>query len=257
MALGVCRWLDKRNGIADRPDLPKRRRVAEAPLWLWYEGYDILIKTIRHIVEEGYSGLARRLAVRRRTAARSEPDAADYELPIAAAEAELRDADPSHPVARGQLRAFRRLYRKLAPARAQDLATSASAQLLATLQGSPDPEPEVFQIGIEYPLAAAGVIEAPTMSSAEVERVANHLSIDRILEATNDLTDHDWQEVRLILRGINAAIEELETHPNPRIRIAARLLPRLNTSTRLAAAAGATAATLTSCEAASPELEVT
>lgn len=244
IALGICRWLDKKNGIADRSDLPRRRRVADAPLWLWYEGCEIPISTVRRIVVDVYSGLAQRLAFRRRSAARREPDAADYELPIAAAEAELREADRRHPVARGQLRAFRRLYRNLAPARAQELATSASAQLLAALQGSPDPEPEIFASGIEYPLIAAGVIDERTIGPEQVDGLARRLSIDRILTATNGLTEQDWQDVRAVLRGINAAIDELARHRNPGIRLAAKLLPRLNNSTSLAAAAGAAGANL-------------
>jgi hypothetical protein len=227
-ALGICRFLDKsEDGIPDRPDLPRRRRVAEAPLWLWYERYPIPNEAIRDAVGACYLGLQRRLGGR---------------PALAAVEAEVAGMHKSEPFRR-QVRAFERL-----PSHPREhpraLAESATSQLLQALQGDVEVEADVFPVVFEYPLVLAGATDEPLTAPPDAEALAELLATETILRKIASMTGDDWRDVREVLRAIQGDVIRLAGNEDQVVRRTARSTPLANNATRLVAAIGALAVTV-------------
>jgi hypothetical protein len=242
LAVGIARFLDKRRGLPERADLPRRRRVAEAPLWLWYEGYPIPTTSIASTVAALYTATAEFFAAERHKAAGDEPEAAAYELPAAAADAVVARMDRSE-LFRKQLRALRDRPEPLAHHSPNSLASAASSQLLQALQGDTEVEAGVFAAGIEFPLMTSTGVGAIS-SADEQQAIAKRLSIDNILRTVDELSEEDWRDIRASLHAIQGNLIAFAASANPQLRAFARASLMLNNATRLAAAAGAMAVNL-------------
>jgi len=242
LALGICRFLDKSQGIPDRPDLPRRRRVVEAPLWLWYERYPIPNETIRDAVGACYLELEGRLSKRRAQARIFDPGAETYELPVMAADAEVAEMLQSDGVRR-QSRAFARLRNRLEEAPVQ-LARRATSQLLQALQGHVDVEATVFPVSFEYPLVVAKATDQVLTPPSEAQDLADALAGEAILREVASLRSGDWRDVREVLRAIQGAVIQLAGSEDAAVRRTAREFPLANNATRLIGAVGALAVNL-------------
>jgi len=242
LALGICRFLDKSQGIPDRPDLPRRRRVVEAPLWLWYERYPIPNETIRDAVGACYLELEGRLSERRAQARIYDPGAETYELPVMAADAEVAEMLQSDGVRR-QSRAFARLRNRLEEAPVQ-LARRATSQLLQALQGHVDVEATVFPVSFEYPLVVAKATDQVLTPPSEAQDLADLLASEAILRKLASMSPDDWRDVREVLRGIQGEVIRLAGDEDAAVRRTAREIPLANNATLLVAAVGALAVTI-------------
>jgi hypothetical protein len=243
LALGICRFLDKDGGIADRPDLPRRRRVAEAPVWLWYEGYPVPNEAVRNTVCACYLGLGRRFEQSRNRAKEQSPQAAPYEVVIDAAELEVEGLLDS-ALFRRQVRAFARISEQLEGSPPRALAKGAASQLIQALQGQADPEPGVFAAGIESPLILSGVSTSAVMGDQAAERLAERLSIVNIVKTVRRLGHEDWDDIRAAIRAIQGMTMALRVSGDPAARRAGRATPLLNQVTRFVSAIGALAVNL-------------
>lgn len=82
-AVGVYQFLHKQGPFGERFDLPCRRRVRDAPVWLWYEGLDGLDELARDRACDYWAGWQEDFGAARRQAAAKNPRTAAYELPVA------------------------------------------------------------------------------------------------------------------------------------------------------------------------------
>ncbi len=237
--IDVCRFLHKHEPFGERPDLPRRRRVAEAALWLWYGGSPIAAEIIRDVTAACYIAVAERLEARRRDAAAADPEAADFELPIIAADAEVENLLDSD-LFRRQLRVFRRLGDELDDD-PDGRARRATSQLIQALQGRAKPEPGALAGSVEAPLILSGVIDQPLADPEGERSLAERLSARHIIDTLADLSEDDWRDIREILHALNATLGSFEGSGEPQKQAFARLVPRTNTATRLVSAIGALA----------------
>jgi hypothetical protein len=200
-AVGISRYLAKRQPFGARPDLPTRRRVAEAPAWLWYDGWDIPHEEIRERVLALLSDWDAKLAeLRLEVSAGIE----EWEQPIAAAEHIARDLQIIPELSR-QVRAFASELHfdqdELPPNRHEQL-RDAYAQLFQVLQGSEDVELDRFGRLMQAPLISNRATSEPTLEHDELEGIARRLSLDALAATVTALPEDDWPRMRFALAGI-------------------------------------------------------
>ncbi len=242
-ALWVSRFLDKRSGIPDRPDLPRRRRVAEAPYWLWYEGYPIPDELIRAAVRVYFLGLHERFEVQRQEAADAEPDIEDYEVPVVVADAEVAGALTTN-FGRRQLRVFAARRSALGGGDPDGLVLSANSQFVQALQGFGEPERGMLAHLVETPLLETRALRGPLMSQGGEGQLAAEISAKSIVTAVSRLSPEEWREVHGVVRAIRGTVASLSQGSDDQLRDIAKASPATNTVAGLFGVVGGAAVQL-------------
>lgn len=224
LALGICRYLDKRQGIRESPELPRRRRAADAPFWLWLleedlDGLTVPNECIRDRVSAYYVMRDERFALKRNNI--SAIPVEDYERPIAAADA-AADGLNVHKELRPALAV---LSKRFPDSSAHSLSASAISQFFQALQGVEDLDTPLLTAFLQFPFLAADALDAPV--DEPVALVMPQLSLENIIERLRSLSDADWRAVRVVINAAQQWVLTLSQSPNRAEQKFASLLPLL------------------------------
>lgn len=233
--VALCQFLYKAGAMPERADLPRRRRIADALLYLWLEGFEVSTATVRDLVCDRLIALDERLASRRAAAARDHPEWEEYEVSLAASE-EAVESMANSDVARNQRLALRPRRKEFDGRQPRELAAAAGTQVMQAIQGHVDLETGLVATLLESPLAGLAADVAPVMSPAEEEQVARELAVDSMVRAVWACSEGDWNSIRAAVQAVNETTIALRNSPDAELRGFACRMPVTNTRGSLATA---------------------
>ncbi|QEC48540.1 hypothetical protein FSW04_13840 [Baekduia soli] len=216
--VGLCHFLARTGEFRRRPDLPERRRLADAPVWLWYQGYPVPYLEVRDRAQHYLEHVDRGLRELREAERRLHPDHEPYEYATAAAEA-YADAVMPTPMMRGIIPAFIDNYVRQAdgeephvPASRHELARQAAVDLFVRFQGVGHVPNEKAAEFVLAPLVIAKVqAEVP-----DVEAVLAAMSLSGMNKALWHRSEHEWWMVRHLVHAGLGITHQLATQPGDR-----------------------------------------
>jgi hypothetical protein len=245
LLIPICLFLKKKGQFADRPDLPRRRKLEDALIWLWYEGIPVPLDAIREPVLGYWAELHEEFAVLAERARENEPDAMAYEVPVAVADT-LAEQLAKHDGARRHLAVFAR-HRDDLDADPRVALRAAYSQLFQAMQGETSVELKTFGYLLEYMFIDSGLEDQPGVDPDAIAQVLDALNPSNVVRAVWNLTPEGWRDVRTFLHISQGMLISLERHNgDPRLRRMAKVSPKVSKRGELLMQVGFVAAMLPS-----------
>jgi len=234
--VALCLFLRRQGTFRSRGDLPDRRRVADAPLWLWYEGIPIPIDEMRDRVLAYLEQIDHELTALRAFAERQTPGLERYEYVSAAAE-RYADEVMHTNLLPGMLPAFSEEVSRdeegpVIPPKPHDLARDGLVQLFCCLQDDANGGAENATRVLDAALTTSGV-DALSEDVPDAATMLEALTLRGMTRALWALTERDLWSLRHTIHAALGMAQHLANHTKePSLRRLGKLSTRVPIGTR-------------------------
>lgn len=199
--LAVCDFMFKTGRLVERPDVPRRRKVSDALLWIWYAGYNVPATEVRDLLSDRLNAVGTVLESMRAAEAKTNPGLPTYEIEQAAAE-RVANHHRSTPGFRRLARTYRKQPGHEQGANPGDELAGGIGQIIqmldSTVEGDANALTHLFDLG-----AHLGQPSGSEPDPEWLQVLQARLSLERMRDAMRRPSDAEWAQVRLILHTWN------------------------------------------------------